>query len=101
MVLITVSAKETVGVSYSFDLGSLPRDQQSLCLKLNRVLFFKGPLTHTSPEEVTTVYGIVSHNGDRDVCFGTNVFTNVAFPAVLNWIRKTMGNFVFFDNKLL
>ena len=72
----------------------------SFFLDLNTVLFSKGPLTHTTLEGVTTVYGILSGYGGTGLCFGQTAYTNVAFPAVLNWIRKTMSKKAFFDNKL-
>ena len=97
MRLITVPALETVGVRSSYDQGGPfnPRDQQTFFLKLNRILIFKGPLTHTTQENVTTVYGIVSGPGTEDWCFGTTVFTKIAYPPILNWIKKLMGKKVF------
>ena len=41
------------------------------------------------------MFGVVSGPGTRDFCFGTYVFTKVASPAVLNWIRTAMGEKAF------
>ena len=47
-----------------------------------------GPLTHTDENGKTTLYGVVSRQGDHPNCKSTGLFMRVSNPNVLNWINK-------------
>merc|ERR1712212_180662 len=52
-----------------------------------------GPLTHTDENGKTTLFGVVSGAGSMEHdCNGTEVFSRVSNPNVLNWIKTNLDN---------
>ena len=65
-------------------------------MKCNNILSLSGPLTHTSNEGKTTLYGVTSGPGNTDRGpFGSNnncvtpvLYSRVSETETLKWIRK-------------
>jgi len=52
-----------------------------------------GPLTYTDENGKTTLFGVVQGPGNDQLnCNGTEVFSRVSNPNVLNWIHKNLNN---------
>ena len=53
----------------------------------------KGPMTYTSEDGETTLYGVVSGPGDMDnpICETTALMVRVSEPSLLNWIKSAIS----------
>ena len=52
-----------------------------------------GPLTYTSNDGQTTLYGVVSGGGCReDTCMTSTVNGRVSEPGILRWIKANIEN---------
>lgn len=53
----------------------------------------KGPMTFTSEDGKTTLYGVVSGPGDmvNPICETTGLMVRVSEPGLLNWIKAAIS----------
>ena len=61
------------------------------------IILNKGPMTYTSEDGTTTLYGVVSMSGARTTkvnrCQVNMLMARVSAPSILNWIKSIITKY--------